>query len=218
MNKLLMTLALGSAVFAGTVSYNTSSSIVSYNTSGSTLSCNGVAGCVQNTVTSITLGGLTLTYNAGSGLVPTPSFISLGNIVSSGTGTNVNMTGILLTINVTSTPPGANGALPNGSIAGSLSTSTSSTSITFSPSNTTTLAGTLPGVTITGATDSFTYQVSKTTFAIQAPSVGNPLGQTSIQGFVDGSGINTSAPEPTTIVLMGAGLGLVGMLRRRAAR
>ena len=209
-----MTLALGSAVFAGTVSYNTSSSIVSYNTSGSTLSCNGVAGCVQNTVTSITLGGLTLTYNAGSGLVPTPSFISLGNIVSSGTGTNVNMTGILLTINVNSTPPGASGALPNGSIAGSLSTSNSSTSITFSPSNTTTGFGTLPGVNISGVSGSFTYQVAQTSLALQAPTVGNPIGQTSIQGAVT----DASVPEPITFVLMGAGLGLVGMLRRRAAR
>ena len=206
MNKLLLTLALGSAVFAGTVSYNTT---------GSTLSCNGVAGCVQNTSTSVTLGGLTLTYNAGSASsVVTPSFINLGNIVSTGTGTNVNMTGLLLTINVNSTPPGASGALPNGSIAGSLSTSNSSTSITFSPSNTTTGFGTLPGVTIAGVSGSFTYQVAQTSLALQAPTVGNPIGQTSIQGAVT----DTSAPEPTTLVLMGAGLGLVGMLRRRAAR
>ena len=89
-----------------------------------------------------------------------------------------------------------------------------STGITFSPNNTTTGFGTLPGVNISGASGSFTYQVVQTFLSLQAPTVGNPIGDTSIQGAVT----DTSAPEPTTIVLMGAGLGLVGMLRRRAAR
>lgn len=120
---------------------------VSYNTTGSTLSCNGIGGCVQNTSTAVTIGGLTLSYNAGSGSnVLTPSFINLGNIVSSGSGTNVTLTGLQLTINVNSTPPGSSGSLPNGSVTGMMSTNNSGTVISFSPSNTTTSFGLLPGV------------------------------------------------------------------------
>src|SRR5215471_6526893 len=113
--SLLITSAIGASYLnAGTVSYNTV---------GSTLSCSGVAGCVQNTSTSVTVGGITFTYNAGSGSnVVTPSIINLGNITSTGTGTNVNVTGLLLTINVNSTPPGGSGALPNGAISGTMST------------------------------------------------------------------------------------------------
>ena len=44
-----------------------SADVISYNTTGSTLSCNGVSGCVQDSTTSVTVGGLTLTYNIGSG-------------------------------------------------------------------------------------------------------------------------------------------------------
>ena len=206
MKQLLFTLALGSAVFAGTVNYNTT---------GSTLSCNGVAGCVQSTSTSVMIGGLTFTYNAGSGSgVVTPSIINLGNIISTGTGTSVSVSGLLLTINVNSTPPGGSGPLPNGSVTGTISTNNSSATILFSPSNTTTGFGTLPGVVIAGGGQSFTYQVLNVTLGLQAPTVGNPAGQTSIQGAVTDS----SSPEPATLILTGCGLGLVGLLRRRTAR
>ena len=58
--------------------------------------------------------------------------LNLGNIVSTGSGTNVTLTGLLLTINVNSTP-GGSGTLPNGAISGQLSTSNSSSTISFSP-------------------------------------------------------------------------------------
>ena len=197
---------MATAVSAGTINYNTT---------GSTLSCNSVVGCVQNSTTSVTIGGLTFTYNTGSGSgVVTPSIINLGNIVSTGTGSSVNVSGLLLTINVNSTPPGTGGTLPNGSVSGTVSTNNSGAIITFSPNNTSTSFGNLPGVTIGGGGQTFVYQVLNPTLGLQAPTVGNPVGQTSIQGAVS----DTSAPEPTTLVLMGAGLGLVGMLRRRAAR
>jgi hypothetical protein len=206
MKKLLLPLALltgmASPAFAITINYNTT---------GSTLSCNGVAGCVQNTTTSVSFASLSLTYNTGSGSgVNTPSFINLGNIVTTGTSAGVNLTGLLLTVNVNSTPPGASGTLPNGAISGLLSTNSSTTSISFSPNNTTSLFGTLPGVVISGGGTSLLYQIANTTLALQAPTVGNPIGQTSIQGAV------SLVPEASSSLMLGAGLaGLLFISRRR---
>jgi hypothetical protein len=208
-NKLL-------PILAGLMASYVSASTINYNTTGSTLSCNGVGGCVQNTTTSTTIGGLTFTYNTGSGSgVLTPSIINLGDIVSTGTGTNVNVTGLLLTINVNSTPPGAGGTLPNGAISGSLSTNNSGATILFSPNNTTTGFGTLPGVIISGGGQQFTYQILNPSLGLQAPTVGNPVGQTSIQGAVTDTTVVTSAPEPMSFLLMSVGLGVVGLIRRR---
>jgi hypothetical protein len=188
-----------------------------YNTTGSILSCNGVGGCTQDSTTSVTLDGLTFTYNAGSGSnVISPSIINLGNIVSTGTGTDVDLTGLLLTVNVNSTPPGSSGTLPNGAISGEISTNQSGSIIQFSPNNTTTVFGTLPGVIISGGGESVTYQVLNPTLGLQAPTVGNPVGQTTIQG--DLSGVLTT-PEPTMFLfLAGSGLALIGVARRRAIR
>ncbi len=205
MKSLLLQFGLASLLVTAA-----SAGTVNYNTTGSTLSCNGIGGCAQITSTSVTIGGLTLTYNTGSGSnVLTPSIINLGNIVSTGTGTNVNLTGLLLTLNVNSTPPGGSGTLPNGAVSGTMSTNNSGTTILFSPNNTTTGFGTLPGVMI----GNFAYQVLNPSLGLQAPTVGNPIGQTSIQGAVTDSAV----PEPTTVVLMSAGLGLVAFIRRRSA-
>ena len=167
---------------------------------------------------SVTVGGLTFTYNTGSGSnVTTPSIINLGNIVTTGMGSNVSVSGLVLTIMVNSTPPGLSGALPNGGIAGTISTNQSGAILQFSPSNTTTSfngGNPLPGVLIGNSGPRFTYQVLNATLGLVSPTDGNPIGQTSIQGAVTDS----SAPEPATLLLMGAGLGAVALLRCRAAR
>lgn len=192
-----------------------SASTINYNTTGSNLFCNFVAGCVQDTSTSVTVGGLTLSYNAASGSgVLTPSLIDFGNIVASGSSTGVNLTGLILDINVNSSPPNASATLPNGTFSGTISTSSSGATITFSPYNTTTSTyGTLPGVVIAGGGVSLTYQVVHPTISIQAPTAGNPAGQASIQGAVSDNAVVT--PEPTTIFLLTAGVGMVALIRRR---
>ena len=178
----------GSASFPLTVNVtgglNSPSGPVGYDTNNSTLSCNGLTSCIQNTPTSVSLSGLTLTYNPGAGnnVLP-PSLINLGNVTAAGTGSNV-ATGILLTINVNSVPPSSGGSFPNGIITGLLSTNQSGATITFSPNNTTTGFGMLPGVIIGSGTPSYTYQILNPTLVINAPSVGNPPGQTLIAGGV----------------------------------
>ncbi len=158
---------------------------INYNTTGSSLSCNGVSGCSQNTSTSVTIGGLTLIYNIGSGSgVVIPSIINYGNLALTGTGETVSLSGLLLTINVNSTPPGASGMLPTGSISGTMSTNQSLAVLAFTPNNSTGVFGSLPGVAISGVGESFTYQILQTTLGLQAPTVGNPVGHTSIQGAV----------------------------------
>jgi hypothetical protein len=201
---------------AGIGAVAASAGTINYNTTGSTLSCNGVSGCTQNTSSQVTVNGITLTYNADAGSgVATPSIINFGNLTATGTGTGVNLTGLLLTILVNSTPPGGSGALPNGAISGTLNTTSSTSSIVFSPNNTTTGFGTLPGVVISGGGKAFTYQVLNTTLGLvpPTPADGITFGQTSIQGAVTDS----SAPEPATLVLIGLGLGTVAMLKRRQA-
>ena len=195
MNKLLLLSGIAALMATSALA-----ATISYTTTGSGLSCGSAATCVQNTTTSVTLGGtLTLTYISGSGSnVITPSIINLGNITTTGSGSMLLTNGLSLTINVISTPPGSSGTLPNGLIAGAISTSSSTSVLTFSPNNTTTAYGTLPGVNIGGVA---TYQVLQTTLGLQAPTVGNPVGETTIQGAV-----TSTAPEPGSILLLSTGL------------
>ena len=77
----------------------------------------------------------------------------------------------------------------------------------FSPNNTTTGFGTLPGVYIG---PNVIYQVTNPVLALQAPTVGNPIGQTTIQGAV-----TQTAPEPSTMLMLSGGLIAVYLGRKR---
>jgi hypothetical protein len=201
-------------IFVGLLASYASAGTINYDTISSTLSCNGVSGCVQDTTTKVTIGGLTFSYNVGSGTgVVTPSIINLGNIVSTGTGANVNVSGLLLTIEVNSVPPVAAGTLPSGLVSGSISTNSSGATILFGPNNTTTGFGTLPGVVLGGGGQQLTYQILNPSLGLEAPTVGNPIGETSIQGAVTDTS-SAGIPEPASLLTMGAGLGLLGLIRR----
>lgn len=181
-------------------------SSVTYDTDQTTLVCGLALNCTQNTAQQITIGGETLTYQPGSGTVLTPSIINFGFLDTSGTG-HASLTGLILTIIVDSTPPGQFGVLPNGYLVGSITTNGSNSVILWGPNNTTTQFGHLPGVNI----GPFTYQVLNTSLGIIPPTVGNPLGQTTIQADVVGS--VGSVPEPVSSLLVGSGL-LLAALRR----
>ena len=210
-NKIMKQLTL-TLITAGLMAASASASTISYTTTGTTLNCNAVVGCTQNNSTQVTIGGLTLTYNSGAGNnVVTTSNINFGNIQSTGTGSSVNLAGLTLVISINSTPQGqgtTSGTMQDGNLSGQLSTNSSSANITWSSNNTTTSVGTLPGVVIGGQV----YQVLNPTLGLQAPTIGTPIGQTSIQGSVS----DVTTPEPATLALMGSGLALAGLLRRRA--
>lgn len=175
---------------------------VTFNTSGSVLSCNGVANCVQNTSTSVSFGGMTLSYVEGSGLNIDPtSFINLGALDASGSG-SFDLTGLLLGININQTDPGGSGMLQAGNLFGTIAGNSSSASISWLAT----------GVTING----YIYSVSNSPLSIVPPASciagTEACGVTSIQGQV------AAVPEPATWGMMLLGFAGMGMLLRRRRR
>ena len=221
MNKtLLAAVAMVSTALAQTVV-----TAITYDTTGSTLSCSGVSGCIQNSTTSISIGGLTLVYSpvpvTPVTTVTSPSQINFGNVVWTGSGAGSTVSGISLAIKINSTPPSQSGTLQSGLLMGSISMNSSTATLSFSPNNTTTTFGTLPGVVI----GTLTYQVQNTTLGLVAPTSGNPAGQTTIQGAISGSVTVVTPPNPPTtpipptlyLSLLGIGAaGLYELKRRRS--
>lgn len=192
---------------------------LNYNTTGSTLSCNGVGGCTQNSSTSVTLGGITLTYNTGSGsgiLLDASTFFSsnlnYGNIVTTGTGDTGALNGLSLTLNVNATPPGSSHAFPAAPFGGfgpaNITTSSSLAFVNFSST---------ADVFTDGSGDVITFQVSPSQVFLVAPTNGNPLGQTTLEGSVNVVLAAATVPEPASVWLAAAALALLAFftLRRR---
>jgi len=192
MHGAVLKILAGSALATVALSATPAAASVTFDTNASTLSCNGVVGCVQNTATSVSMNGLTLTYGAGLGIgIDPPSNINLGSLTAAGAGP-FNVAGLLLTIAINQTVPGGSGSIGSSSLAGIITSSASSASISWLS----------PSVTING----YIYTVSNNPLAIVAPNSG---GFTSIQGTVQ------AVPEPATWGLMLLGFAGIGFAMRR---
>ena len=192
--KSLVTL---SALVAATIG-SAGASVVQYNTNGSAFSNtsagvgNGTSGV--GTVLSVSNGtaGITLTYN-GPGAPPTanvilgsPTNLSYGyfDLNYTGSGT-VNVPSFTFTVNVNDITTGLSGNFAGFATPATVTANTSTINIFYTP------------LTFTLTPDKF---VINSPTAIVAPT--SLQGQASIQGSVS----NTTAPEPGTMFLMGAGL------------
>jgi hypothetical protein len=201
------------------VAFVASAGAVNYSTTGA-MSCNAVAGCVADGTNGVTIGGISLVYDGVTADPTVPSISGLGNIVTTGTGTNVSFVGVTLVITIDDISLSMIGAMPTGTLGGApgeISTNTSSAIITFAPSNTTTAEfGTLPGVALTSGATTDTFQFLNTTYGIEDPSdpAGANKGVTSLQGDVVETTVSAT-PEPMTLGMLGFGLIGLGLMKRK---
>jgi len=195
--------------------------LITYDTNGTDtqLLCGTASGCSQNTPTSITIGGITLTYDPtivdSLHSVSPPTITPLGAIDTSGSGDDVSFTGATLTIGIDDTSLGVDADMPIGTFSGTLSTDASTLVITFSSDYIDTVTwGSLPGIALTAGLTTDTFQVQGPTEGIE------PANQdtTTLQGVVSQNDLG-AAPEPATMAMVGGllvGLGALARKRRRA--
>ena len=197
MKKLLFTTAL-----AALFSVGAQAAIVTYSTSTSQL-CIGAAGCGVLSQNLAGIVNVTFSPVGTSSVNANPTtFSSFGEITISCTGGgtgcgSASLAGLNLYINIAQTQPSAgNGSISGGVIAGAISGTASSATITWATPNQI-------------AIGNITYSIANNPLAIVPPSVN--AGVTSVQAVIT----DRLIPEPSTYAMLSSGLVALGLLRRR---
>ena len=150
-------------------------------------------------ITSLTNGTATITVqDIAAGSVTSPTGLSLGNIISNATTTTGGtFVGDTVDILVTQTSPSNGNQLLTSLLAGTITSTSNGIGLSFTP--TTFTLGTAP--------NQASYTLSSATYTLVAPNTNG--GITSIQATV------STAPEPTSLALLGGSLLGFGLFARR---
>ena len=227
MGNLLRSLLPMGIITLGVFSADTAkAALIAYTTSG-VFNCNGIAACVAAGNVA-TISGFTVTYNAQAitNVNANPvSSANFGDITISGpAGGSVNLTSLLLSVNVLQTGPFTPAVAQGwtGTASGTVSVTAAGVSSGFATicfvANT--CPNAIESLTYTSATGTVIYKIQTPQntnppptngYTIRATQTGTAADPTSFQGSVTDAGV----PEASTYMMMFSGLVGVGLLRRR---